>query len=49
MSEHIDLTAECATCHGPIEHLAGIKDPYWRHVAVASHAAKPDPDTVKPA
>jgi hypothetical protein len=44
VGEHIDMVSRCDICTRHIEHVAGIKDPYWRHVEAAGgrpHAAKP--------
>ena len=52
----IDLTAQCARCHEPIEHYAGdptkeYMTPFWRHldgsVLEPPHPAVPDPATVQ--
>jgi hypothetical protein len=58
LREHIDRVERCEVCGRQIEHIAGIPDPYWRHVGDASptappHAARPaevvgDVDDVAP-
>jgi hypothetical protein len=43
--EHIDRVTFCAVCGERVEHIAGIRDPYWRHVGDSTgrpHVARPE-------
>jgi hypothetical protein len=49
----VDQVADCATCHGRIEHYAGEPGsawltPYWRHPdGPRPHPAKPSVDNIR--